>query len=45
MSHLLAVVLAILAALVFGIALLILAFRLRARHEERSHPAVAPSAT
>jgi uncharacterized membrane protein HdeD (DUF308 family) len=32
-------------ALVFGIALLILAFRLRARHEERSHPAVAPSAT
>jgi uncharacterized membrane protein HdeD (DUF308 family) len=32
-------------ALVFGVALLILAFRLKARNDERSHPAVAQSAT
>jgi uncharacterized membrane protein HdeD (DUF308 family) len=32
-------------ALVFGIALLVLAFRLKARNDERSHPAVARSAT
>jgi uncharacterized membrane protein HdeD (DUF308 family) len=32
-------------ALVFGVALLILAFRLRARHHSRLHPAVARGAT
>jgi uncharacterized membrane protein HdeD (DUF308 family) len=32
-------------ALVFGVALLILAFRLKARNDERSRPAVAQSAT
>ena len=32
-------------ALVFGVALLILAFRLRARHYSRLHPAVARGAT
>jgi uncharacterized membrane protein HdeD (DUF308 family) len=32
-------------ALVFGIALLILAFRLRAKHYSRLHPAVARGAT
>jgi uncharacterized membrane protein HdeD (DUF308 family) len=32
-------------ALVFGVALLVLAFRLKARNDERSHPAVARSAT
>jgi uncharacterized membrane protein HdeD (DUF308 family) len=32
-------------ALVFGVALLVLAFRLKARNDERSHPAAARSAT
>jgi uncharacterized membrane protein HdeD (DUF308 family) len=32
-------------ALVFGVALLILAFRLKARNDERSHPTVVQSAT
>ena len=32
-------------ALVFGVALLVLAFRLKARHGERSHPAAAQSMT
>jgi uncharacterized membrane protein HdeD (DUF308 family) len=32
-------------ALVFGVALLILTFRLKARNDERSHPTVAQSAT
>ena len=31
-------------ALLFGVALLVLAFRLKARNDERSHPAVAQSA-